>query len=228
LLHVDDAKILNEIHKIRKTTSKKDADVRRTELCRAMSQPLLDLIAGRPADLLKSSFGCQFLAEVLLGGIGEKQEALRAVAGLSHMGGDVETQAALQTPHAGRLLKTLVQGGRFDRASKSVVLVEPQLLFGDMLYENLIEDMGTARVLQWALGANSWVIVALLESPEFEDLDGLVQTLKYNRERLLEGTDNLGTRTVLETMAKLNLKKSGAKKEDGVKKEEEVKKGDEK
>jgi hypothetical protein len=84
-------------------------------------------------------------------------------------------------------------------------------------------------VLQWALGANSWVIVALLESPEFEDLDRLVQTLKNDKERLLEGTDNLGTRTVLETMAKLSLmKKSGAKKEDGAKKEEEVKKEDEK
>ena len=226
LLHVDDAKILNEIHEVRKTTSKKDADVRRTELLRTMSQPLLDLIAGRPADLLKSSFGCQFLAEVLLGGIGEKQEALRAVAGLSHMGGDAETHAALQTPHAGRLLKTLVQGGRFDRASKSVVLVEPQLHFGDMLYENLIEGMGTAGVLQWALGANSWVIVALLESPEFENLDGLVQTLRYDKERLLEGADNLGTRTVLEIMAKLSLKKkSGAKKEDGGKKGEEVKEG---
>lgn len=207
LLPVGDIKILNEIHDIRKTTSKKDPDVRRTELLKAISQTLLDLIAERPEDLIRSSFGCQFVGDLLLGGIGDKKEALSAVAGLSQREGDAEMQAALETPHAGRLLKSLVQGGRFDKKSKSVVLTEPQLQFGDMLYENLLKGIGTDGVLRWALGPNSWVIVALLESPDLKHRDGLIETLKYDKERLLNGTDNLGTQVILEKMAKPIVKK---------------------
>ena len=208
LIPPEHVKIINEIHEIRTTTSKKDPEVRRSELVRAASQPLLDLIAARQEDLIRSSFGCQFLAEVLLGGIGEKSVALRSIAELAQMAHRSETQAALQTPHAGRLLKTLVQGGRFDRKTKSVVLVEPRLQFGDILYDNLVTRGAPDAVIGWAGGANSWIIVALLESPEFVHQDELLQTLESDKARLSKGAaTNQGTKVVLEKMARSSAKK---------------------
>lgn len=198
LLPAEDVIILKEIHEIRKTTSKKDPEVRRTEMLKAISQPLFDLIAARAEDLVKSSFGCQFVAEVLLGGIGEKAAALQSVAALVQTDGDEGVQTALQTPHAGRLLKTLVQGGRFDRKSKSVILVDPPLAFGDMFYDALLKGRA-GSIAAWATGANSWVIVALLESPEFTKRDELVMSLETAQ--LSSNEENTGTRVVLEKLA---------------------------
>lgn len=197
LLTAEDVKILEEVHEIRTTTSKKNAEVRRIELLRAISQPLLDLIATRAEDLIKSSFECQFVAEVLLGGVGEKTSALQAVAALA-IADDEGVQTALKTAHAGRLLKTLVQGGRFDKKSKAVVLVDPPLAFGDMLYDTLSKGV-TGSIEAWATSENSWVIVALLESSEFTKRDALIKTLKEARLSLSDG--NQGTRIVLEKLA---------------------------
>ena len=197
LLPAEDSKILSEISEIRKTTSKKDPELRRTEMLRAISQPLLDLVAPRAEDLIKSSFGCQFVAEVLLSGIGEKRAALQVVAALA-TSEEEGVKTALETAHAGRLLKTLVQGGRFDKISKSITLIDPPLAFGDILYDAL--NKGKAGTIEsWASGANSWVIVALLESSEFTKRDALVKTLKEAPLSPSEG--NQGTRVVLEKLA---------------------------
>jgi len=201
LLPVEDVKILDEIHEIRKATSKKDPELRRREMLSAISQPLLDLIAARSEDCIKSSFGCQFVTEVLLSGIGEKAAALRSVAALAESADADGVQAVLQTPHAGRLLKTLVQGGRYDKKSKSVALVDPPLAFGDMLYDSLIKS-GTIEA--WATGANSWVIVALLESPEFTKGDELMKIMR--KAHLPPTTDNAGTKVVLEKLTKTKQK----------------------
>jgi pumilio family protein 6 len=197
LLTAEDVKILEEIHEIRTTTSKKDPEVRRIELLRAISPPLLDLIATRAEDLIKSSFECQFVAEVLLGGVGEKTSALQAMAALA-IADDEAVQTALKTAHAGRLLKTLVQGGRFDKKSKAVVLVDPPLAFGDMLYDTLNQGV-TGSIKAWATSENSWVIVALLESSEFTKRDELIKTLKEACLSPSEG--NQGTQIVLEKLA---------------------------
>lgn len=199
LLPTEDVKILEEIHNIRMTTSKKDPVVRRAELLKAISQPLIDLIAARAENLIKSSFQSQFVAEVLLGGIGEKTAALQAMVALVSSG-DEGVLTALQSAHAGRLLKTLVQGGRFNKMSRSVVLVEPPLAFGDMLYDTITSKSPTALVQAWATGENSWVIVALLESVEFTRRDALVKVLKEARLSSFKDT-NQGTRVVLEKLA---------------------------
>ena len=58
---------------------------RRAELVDALSQPLLDFIAaeGSAVALLGSGYGCQFLTEILLNGVGNKDAALDAVAALA-------------------------------------------------------------------------------------------------------------------------------------------------
>ena len=174
LMSEEDKKVMKEVRDIRITTSKKDPRTRRLELVKSLSDPLLELIVRNAEALIESSFGCQFVTEVLLGAVGEKAAALNAIAAWA------ETRsAAFESAPTGRMLKALVQGGRFDRKAKSVKPVEPALGFADLLYEK-IED----NVLQWASGPDSFVIVAMLETDVFMRRKMLVEQLKQYRSQL--------------------------------------------
>ena len=174
LLPETDQEILKEIREIRKETSKKDPNVRRKELVKAASQTLLDFIAATADALLETSFGCQFLAEVFFDSDGDKQAALSAVAVAAKSKADVK-----DSPFVGRLLKSLVQGGRFNSAEKVVEKVQPPLNFHSLLYEQIQDE-----VVSWATGSNTFVIVALTESDDFEKKDELLKTLKENKKAL--------------------------------------------
>lgn len=172
LLVGDDVSMLKEIHEIRKTTSKKDPEIRRTELNKALSQALLDFVASQAGELVKTSHGCYFMTETLLGAIGEKDSALDAVAALA--GGSTENEL-LTTPHAGRMFKSLAQGGRFDLKSKTLNLCDPPLTFHRRLYDVLAQK---GALLDWTRGDNSWTILAMLESTDFDKKQELTSFLK--------------------------------------------------
>lgn len=160
ILPNEDLKMLDEIHRIRLTTSKKDPDVRRKELVASLSPPLLSLIASNAKELVSTSFGCQFISEVLLGAPGGREPARTAIAALANA--DDETRSLLESPAAGRMLKTLVLGGRFNPTNKGIDQADPPLGFHDVFYRAIKAD-----VLDWATGANSFVVVGLLEAPGF-------------------------------------------------------------
>ena len=174
LLPDSDSDILKEIREIRKETSKKDPEVRRQELAKAASPTLLELIASRADTLLETSFGCQLLSEVLFDADGDKTAALKAVAEAAKSRADTK-----DSPFVGRLLKSLVQGGRFNGATKTVEKVQPPLNFHAYLYEQIKNE-----TLTWATGSNVFVVVALAESDEFEKKDELLKTLKKNKKAL--------------------------------------------
>lgn len=176
LLPETDQELLKEIREIRKETSKKDPTARRQELVKATSQTLLDFITASADALLQTSFGCQFLAEVLFDSDGDKNGALSAVAVAAKSKADVK-----DSPFVGRLLKSLVQGGRFNSAEKVVDKVQPPLNFHSLLYEQIKEE-----VVSWATGSNTFVIVALAESEEFEKRGELLKMLKKNKGALEE------------------------------------------
>ncbi|RJE24873.1 hypothetical protein PHISCL_02770 [Aspergillus sclerotialis] len=183
LLPEIDQEILKEIREIRKETSKKDPNVRRQELVKAASQTLLDFIAATADALLETSFGCQFLAEVLFDSDGDKQAALSALAVAAKSKADVK-----DSPFVGRLLKSLVQGGRFNSTEKVVEKVQPPLNFHSLLYEQIQDE-----VVLWATGSNTFVIVALTESDEFEKKDELLKTLKKNKKALEQVSAEAGS-----------------------------------
>lgn len=174
LIHEDDKKILMEIREIRTTTSKKEPEARRLELVKAISGPLLDFIPGHVENLVASSFGCQFLTEVLLGGEGDKSPVLEALVDWA-----ANNSAASDGPHSGRMLKALVQGGRYDKKTKSVTPLDPPLGFGDLLYEKIKDS-----ILQWASGPDSFVIVAMVESNTFSAMEALMEELQRHRAQL--------------------------------------------
>ncbi|KAL2756173.1 hypothetical protein ACRALDRAFT_1081860 [Sodiomyces alcalophilus JCM 7366] len=187
----DDRQILAEVHEIRKTTSKKDSDVRSAELAAALTPALLNTIASSAALLMADSFGCHLVTEVLLSGKGDKQKALEAVAAVAEgdpnaevtepmtVDGAVPTPHVSQTPSGGRALKTLIAGGKFNKATGKVEQVEPPLGFANTLYP-VIKD----HIVAWATGPSSLVVLALLESPDFSHGKELKATLKKNAESL--------------------------------------------
>ncbi|KUI66434.1 Pumilio domain family member 6 [Cytospora mali] len=188
LSHQGDLELLKEVHEIRKTTSKKDAEVRRKELVTAMSPSLLEAITTSAKDLVSTSFGCQFVTDVLLGAVGDKSQALQAVAEAA--AGDPaasETNELYSSdyphpsyaPWAERMYKTLIQGGRFDKATKKIELVDPPLDFANILYP-IIKD----HIVAWATGRCSFVVVALLESDSFAQKEKIRKALKKNKSEL--------------------------------------------
>ncbi|KAL8872195.1 MAG: hypothetical protein Q9174_002127, partial [Haloplaca sp. 1 TL-2023] len=136
ILSSEDLDLLSTIHAIRATTSKKDARVRRKELLAHLSQPLLSLIATDAETLIQSSFGCQYISEVLLSATGDRNPALEALITLINST-DPKMQEQLDAPSASRMLKTLVQGGRYNPQSKKVEQSDPPLGFHNMLFEAL-------------------------------------------------------------------------------------------
>lgn len=164
LMNDSDKAFLDEIYAIRKTTSKKDPDTRRQELLGSMSTSLFELVSKRADELVKSSFSCQFITEVLLEVQGtEKPEAMAKVAQTA--AGDPSSEGHVsKNPAAGRMLKTLVRGGTFDPECKQVKLADPPLGFGAVLF-SVISD----HLVEWACSDASFVIVALLESEDVSE-----------------------------------------------------------
>lgn len=193
--HADDLKLLEQLWEIRKTTSKKDPEIRRKELVTAMSPSLLAAIASSPVDLISTSYGSQLVTEALLSCIGDKSEALQAIASTAtgDPNGEEEEPAAdelvpqepkqehiSKAPHGGRMFKTLIAGGHFDKATRRIIPVDPPLNFADILYP-FIKD----HVVAWATGPSSFVVLSLLEADDFSHDKELRKTLKASK-KLLE------------------------------------------
>lgn len=175
ILPADDLSLLDEIHQIRLHTSKKPAEVRHTELVASLSAPLLSLIEYNMEALVASSFGCQFVAEVLLSASGDRGPASRAVAELAY-----DQAPLLQGPAAGRMLKRLVLGGHFNAQTGRVDRVEPSLGFHDMLWGIIHNTM----LVKWAVGDNSFVVLAMMEAEGFDAKDELRRALQRARGQL--------------------------------------------
>jgi pumilio homology domain family member 6 len=176
----DTSKRLAELYDIRSTTSKKDPNTRLQELARAVEAPLLDVIIARAADFATTTFGYQFMTEILVGAPdvepAKRQEALKAAADLA------QDSSASEPSLSGakyRMFKTLVQGGKYDPEVKKVVPVQPALGFADLLWERIQGDLEA-----WATGEGSFVVVALLETDDFKSKDKVLKALKKMKKSL--------------------------------------------
>ncbi|KAI1770892.1 ARM repeat-containing protein [Hypoxylon cercidicola] len=231
----DDLKLLEELWEIRKTTSKKDPETRRKELVAALSPSLLAAIASSPLDLISTSHGTQLVTEALLSCVGDKSEALQAIASTvkGNPSGDdepadsseeltnglVPREHISKVPHGGRMFKTLIAGGHFDKATKRVIPVDPPLHFADILYP-FIKD----HVVAWATGPSSFVVLSLMEADDFSHKKELTKILKEKRKVLEkaateETPEQKAAKEAIEAsgedkkVAKKRGKKTGSKKE---------------
>jgi len=174
LLTDTDQEVLREIREIRRTTSKKESSIRRQELIKAASPTLLEFIAANAGSLMETSFGCQFITEVLFGAEGDKLPSLTAVADAAKSKPEVQDSVFV-----GRMLKALVQGGRFNNRDKVVEKVDPPLKFHSLLYETIKDD-----VMSWVVGSHPFVVVALVESDDFDKKEELLRVLKTGKKAL--------------------------------------------
>ncbi|KAI9743744.1 MAG: pumilio domain member 6, partial [Candelina submexicana] len=180
LLPQEEITFLEAIQSIRMATSKKEPEVRRKELIKAISPSLLSTIEQNAEKLAQSLFGCQFIFEVLLGADGDKASAMDSVADLAMGNPAVEGHVA-QSQAASRMLKTLVVGGRFDVKTGKVEPVQPPLGFAAILYSRI-----KAPIAQWAMGPGSFAVVALLEAEGFEGKQEILKVLRKKKEGLKE------------------------------------------
>ena len=179
----DGATLLAELRKLRTATSKKEPTTRLQELGKALSGhdgALLKTIATKAEELVRDSFGTQFVTEVLLEAEGDKDEANQAVAALA--GGDTtEETHIMHSAAAGRMLKTLALGARFNPETKTLERKQPPLRFADALWP-VIE----AHAMAWAIGQNSFVVLNLLDN---EDMSA--EARRDLRARMVDGKSAL-------------------------------------
>jgi pumilio family protein 6 len=180
---------LAEVYNIRQTTSKKDPNTRMQEVAKYVEPQLLSAITARASDFASFAFGLQFMGEVLVGAPevepAKRKEALAEVARLSQSILDSSLPASTgdnkASSHGKNMLKTLVQGGKFDPATKKVVPVEPALGFADLFWDEI-----KSNVIDWATGQGSFVIVALTETEGFERKSEVLKALKKEKKKLEE------------------------------------------
>lgn len=178
---------LAELYTIRETTSKKEPTTRLNEIAKNIEPQLLSAITARAADFASFSFGLQFMGEVLVGAPevepAKRKEALGEVARLSQSILDSALPASAgdnkASSHGKNMLKTLVQGGKFDPATKKVVPVEPSLGFADMFWDEI-----KGSVVDWATGPGSFVIVALTEAEDFTKKSDVLKALKKEKKKI--------------------------------------------
>ncbi|KAL8794476.1 MAG: hypothetical protein Q9195_002949 [Heterodermia aff. obscurata] len=195
LLCHDDQKLLKEVHAIRTITSKKDPEVRRKELVNFLSPPLLFLIEKNAQSLISSNLGCYFMTEVLLSCVGDRKPALGTIANLAL--DDTGADSGVHSSDFARLLKSLVQGGRYNQKTKTLDRSDPPLGFHDMLYPKI-----QARVVDWAVGGTSFVILALYEARDFSYNDELGKTLRKGKKQIVDaaGAGNRGSQLLLQKL----------------------------
>lgn len=202
---------LAELYTIRQTTSKKDPNTRLQEITKNIEPQLLSAITARASDFASFSFGLQFMGEVLVGAPeiepSKRKEALGEVARLSQSILDSALPASTgdnkASSHGKNMLKTLVQGGKFDPATKKVVPVEPALGFADLLWDEI-----KGNVVDWAVGPGSFVVVALTEAEDFERKSEVLKALKKNKAKLEAAANPVGGEN---TEAKSKKQKKGDK-----------------
>jgi len=184
----EDLELLKEVHSIRQKTSKKDAGLRTRELAQAMSPQLLAGVTEAAATLVHDPFGCQLMTDILISCEGDKTAALTAIAATAAgppnseipVDGGLEPQMHIsKTPHGGRMLKTLVQNGKFDKALGTVKTVDPPLRFSNVLYPII-----KPYLVEWAAGPSSFVVLSMLEANDFDNVVEVRKSLSKNQETL--------------------------------------------
>lgn len=158
---------MDEIHAVRTTSSKKDPETRRQEIIKYISPTLLKTLSNAESleTLVRTTFGPQAVTEIMLEGHGDKAAACQAIATLCSgpitAASDTDASHIALSPAGGKMLKSLVQAGKYDPEAKKVIPVDPPLGFADVLYEAI-----SKHLMDWATGPSCSVIAALLESTE--------------------------------------------------------------
>lgn len=174
---------LAETDPIRARTSKKDNEVRAAEIKRAASEDLLAWIAKSGAEVSQDPGGSLVVLEVMLSAEGGSysqlqyhahglivlcsldktaaSETLLKILAAPYPPEDPATPHPISLAHTSRMFKTLLQGGHFSQASKTVQ--RSPLFSASAFASKFVELVGRDSAVAMARGDGAFVIAALCE-----------------------------------------------------------------
>jgi len=165
-------KVRDGVEGKREGTSKKDAAVRATEVRQAASPDLIEWVRTDGASAVRETGGSLVVGDIMLFAEGDKTAASKALlepVGASYpssTGDEPENETslhAIQLPHTSRTYKTLLQGGHFSHATKTVERA-PHFSPGKFA-EEFVNVVGQDKenALRIAKGDGAFVFAELLE-----------------------------------------------------------------
>ncbi|CAI4057854.1 hypothetical protein SUVZ_02G6000 [Saccharomyces uvarum] len=193
-------------------TSKKDPLQRRHELLSKFAPMFLSTISKNYAEILTENLGCQFVAEVLINDelyaqLNEKdQQKYQNVLDnmLTTFKGDItEETHPIHRAFSTRLLKALIQGGKWNNKERKVEpLKNVQGLgvpFAHRLYDEIIDS---SNLLEWINNADSsFTIVALYETlKDQKEGKQFLKDLKEVQSKITSDENNKGSHLLVKLL----------------------------
>ncbi|TIC24622.1 ARM repeat-containing protein [Wallemia mellicola] len=184
-----------------KKTSKKDANIRRTEIQKASSADLLKIVEEIPRKLIMDAGGSLILSDIMLYTVGDKCKALDALAGLIETSSDV-----LDFAPASRVYKTILQGGKFDKNTKKVEVSDPEM--AKQAAEKIWKAL-QAHAVKLAKTSGTFILAELAETAAVHNLSAIKEELlnefdSPQREEI-KNSDAKGNTLLLEKLDKLKV-----------------------
>lgn len=193
-------KDLKRYIELSKETSKKSLELRRTELLEKFSPVFYKNIIENNAVILQENVGCQFISEVLMNtDLKDEEKRSEMVQAIIEVLKN-DDGALLEKPFTVRLLRSLIQGGKWDNNEKKLVKLEIPSLGENFSTKFYKEVVGSEKLTQWVENSNtSFIIVALYES--FNDKKHkFFKDLKFIKKEIKEASkdeDNKGAQLLL-------------------------------
>ncbi|CDK28624.1 unnamed protein product [Kuraishia capsulata CBS 1993] len=150
-------------------TSKKPQDQRRAELLKHFAPSFFTALIEHPYESLGENIGSQFMQELLMNSVESDDLKEKAIDQLiESLKGDIKEETHLvNKPFTPRLLRSLIQGGRWDAKQGKIVKLEGVSgvghVFAVKLYEELFAE-DEKNLEKWVKSPASFVIVSLFES----------------------------------------------------------------
>ncbi|CAI4059492.1 Puf6p SKDI_04G6970 [Saccharomyces kudriavzevii IFO 1802] len=193
-------------------TSKKEPLQRRHELLSKFAPMFLSTISKNYSDILTENLGCQFVVEVLINDelyaqLSEKdqekyQQVLHNI--LTTFKGDItEEEHPIHRVFSTRLLKALIQGGKWNNKEKKVEpLKNVQGLgvpFAHKLYDEIIDS---SNLLEWINNADSsFTVVALYETlKDQKEGKEFLKDLKEIQSKITSDQNNKGSHLLVKLL----------------------------
>lgn len=156
-------------------TSKKEESVRRRELLNKFAPMILKCVSQNCSEILVENLGCQFVSEVLVNDEFYEQLSEKEVEIFAQLidniitifKGDIsEEDHPIQRPFSTRLLKALIQGGKWNNKERKIEpLQKVQGLGSDFAVKFYDDIIDSSNIVEWANNPNSsFTLVAIFEA----------------------------------------------------------------
>ncbi|RDX46428.1 ARM repeat-containing protein [Lentinus brumalis] len=199
---------LAETDAARAKTSKKDDELRTSEIRKAASEGLLSWVADSGAEVSRDPGGSLVVCEIMLDADGDKTSAsetlLKALCA-PYPSSDPAAPHPISLAHTSRLYKTLLQGGHFSHATKTVERA-PRFSALDFA-QRFVQIVGRDNTVAMAQGDGAFVVAVLCEQLAEHEVVEERKTVKgwfdSKTRKAVEAAAPKGVNVLLEGLKKL-------------------------